>query len=169
MDTAGPVLSLVAIGVSIASLWLSIYTWRVSFRPIVSCAVQTHRSTEALITYNLVVCNSGKIPARNIRIRTDQASLEQAFGTGATEVMKDRWLYVFKDDTSINILLNDDRVSCSFGETRITNTGFWKWGARFSITISYDDWFGKRYSETQEIVILGSDSFTPYSWVPANE
>jgi hypothetical protein len=122
------------------------------------------------IIYDLVVLNSGSIPARNIRITANETAVTAALGMGATAENRERWLSGFK--RTILLLQNGGRTSCSFGDTRASDTGFWKYEAIIPITITYEGWFdgwferffGKTHTETQEIQILDSESFTGNSW-----
>ena len=147
---------------SFCSFLVSVYFWKRSFRPIVSAVVKTHAADEVVIQYDLVVLNSGTIPARNIRIRGEKKSLTSAFGRDASAENKTRWLACF--DQTIGLLQNNDRVSCSFGSTMADDGGFWKHKAIISITLTYEDWFGWKYTDKQDIQIIDSDSFTGYMW-----
>jgi hypothetical protein len=64
----------------------------------------------------------------------------------------------------ILILQNNNRISCSFGLTKENDSGFWKYKATIPLVITYEDWFGKKYKEEQEIQIADSSSFTDGSW-----
>src|SRR5450759_464420 len=159
MDT---MIAAAALLISFCSLLASVYFWRRSFRPIVSAAVKTHAAGNEAILYDLVVLNSGTVPARNIRIRATEKSLTAAFGRDASAENKERWLACFNQ--VIGLLQNNDRVSCSFGTTKAADAGFWKHDAAISITIVYEGWFGRKYIDEQNIQIADSDSFTGYSW-----
>lgn len=162
--TAIPVLiSLGALGVSIRSLYMSKLTWKRTFRPMVSVAVKTHHADPSQITYDLVVINSGNVPARDIQLKpTSQEALEAALGGDASKDNKERWLAPFNQ--TIPLLLNGDRTTGSFGDTRIKDTGFWKYKSKFRISIRYTDWFAQPYEEVQDIYIFTSNTFTGYSW-----
>src|SRR5436305_490028 len=54
--------------ISLCSFVFSVQHLRRSFRPIVSAMVKTHQASNVLIAYDLVVLNSGTLPARNIEI-----------------------------------------------------------------------------------------------------
>ncbi len=150
MDT---LIAFIALIVSAISLGLSVRFWRKSFRPIVTASVKTHAAGNQAITYNLVLLNSGSIPAKNIVIKTDEASLSSAFGTDATPENKKRWLACFAEETQIPILHNGDRISCSFGTTKGNDTGFWKYKSTISIVIEYAGWFGIEYEQPQKLRI----------------
>ncbi|MDD2180742.1 hypothetical protein OIN59_25270 [Acidovorax sp. D2M1] len=134
------------------------------FRPIVSVAVRTESGSESGIFYKLEVLNSGSIPAKDISLSADPSSLSDAFGADASEKYKKMWLACFSPSLKIDILHNQSRVTCSFGTTRGSDQGFWKYRARISITVRYQGWFGKAYEEKQVIQILDSASFTGYMW-----
>jgi hypothetical protein len=88
--------------------------------------------------------------------------LATAFGADASADNKKRWLACFNQ--VIGILQNNDRVQCSFGTTMAADTGFWKHNAVISIIITYEDWFGRKYNENQNLKIADSNSFTGYLW-----
>ena len=155
MDT---MLAAAALAVSLSSLLLSVYVWRRSFRPIVTAAVKTHEAGNVLIAYDLVLLNSGTIPARNIRIEAMEHSLASTFGRDASAENKQSWLACFNQ--VIAILHNDDRVSCSFGTTKADDAGFWKCNATIPVVITYEGWFGRTFKEKQNIQICDSNSFT---------
>jgi hypothetical protein len=111
--------------------------------------------------------NSGTLPARNIRITADPASLNAALGRDASDANKERWLAAF--DRTIYLLHNGDKVSCSFGTTQANATGFWKYDATISITVIYEHWFRphwfrRRFKDDRKIRISDSDSFTGFQW-----
>jgi len=151
-----------ALAVSFCSLGLSVYFWRRSFRPIVTAVVKTHAAGSELIAYDLVVLNSGSLPAKDIRIMANDTSLAAAFGEDATAENKERWLACFKNE--IAVLQNNDRVSCSFGTTKKGDSGFWKTSAQIPITVTYKGWFGRSFTDAFSIRIADSNSFTGYSW-----
>lgn len=156
-------LEVLAISIAFLSLVLAFFGWRRSFRPIVTVAVKTHDASDQLIAYDLVVLNSGTLPAKNIHLTVDERSLALALGRGASEEDQKRWLACFRQ--VIPSLQNNDNVSCSFGYTNDTGTGFWKPNAALHVTIKYRGWFGWwRYRDWQELRIVDSASFTGFSW-----
>ena len=129
--------------------------------------IKTHAAANQAIAYDLVVLNSGTLPARNIRITAEAESLKAAFGQGASDEDKRKWLAPF--DRTIYLLHNGDKTSCSFGTTRANDGGFWKYDATISVTITYEHWFklsrfARLYRESQKIRISDSDSFTGFHW-----
>lgn len=160
-DTA---IALVALLVSLLTFGASIIFWRRQFRPIVTAAIRTHVAGTQAIMYNLVLLNSGTIPAKNIVLGVDELTLVAALGDDATTENKTRWLACFSATPRIRILHNGDRTSCSFGTTQIGNSGFWKNRATISITIKYEGWFGLSYTQQQMLEVVDSASFTGYMW-----
>jgi hypothetical protein len=161
IDTA---IALLALAVSIIALGISVYFWRRQFRPIVTAAIKTHGAGNEAIAYDLVLLNSGSIPAKDITLKVTDESLQRAFGTDATPDNKTRWLACFLSTTQIRALHNGDHVSCSFGMTRANDSGFWKMRAQLAITIEYTGWFGKSYVQQQTLEIRDSTSFTGFMW-----
>jgi len=161
------VISIAAVAISLFSLFFTMYVRRRTFRPIVSAVVKTHAAGNQAIAYDLMVFNSGTVPAKNIRITAEDKSLAAALGRGVSEEKKKKWLAAF--GTNIYLLHSNDRTSCSFGTTEGNDCGFWKYGATISISIRYEHWFRRlglrrTYTESQKIQILDSDSFTGYQW-----
>ena len=59
--------AVVALVVSLSSLLISFDIWKRAFRPIMApVAVKTHSGGNVAIMYDLVVMNSGTIPAKNV-------------------------------------------------------------------------------------------------------
>lgn len=161
MDT---LIAFVALIVSAVSLGASIRFWRKSFRPIVTATVKTHSAGNETITYNLNLLNSGTIPAKDIKLKANMVLIDVALGVDATPDNKRRWLACFGEDIVIPVLHNGDRISCSFGTTKANDSGFWKYKASIPFVIEYSGWFGIRYSQSQEVNIIDSDSFTGFMW-----
>lgn len=158
----------VALIVSMVALGFSIFFWYRQFRPIVTAMVETHHGGSEGIAYDLVVLNSGSIPAKNIKLLiSDQIALEEALGRGANEENRGRWLACFEPSSVIRLLQNGARTSCSFGLThRDPHQSFWIAQAEFPIQIEYEGWFGEKYQGDRPNIlqIADSDSFTGGMW-----
>ena len=156
--------ALAALAVSLLALIASIHFWRRQFRPIITAMVRTAAGGNEAIAYKLEVLNSGAIPAKNVVLRVDETTLPAALGADATPENKAKWLACFTPHSQIKVLHNGSRVTCSFGTTRANADGFWKYRAQIQITIEYEGWFGKRYSQLQIVEVVDSASFTGYMW-----
>ncbi|MBZ9815271.1 hypothetical protein [Mesorhizobium sp. CA7] len=156
----------VALIVSAVAFGFSIFFWYRQFRPIVTAMVKTHSGGNMGIAYDLVVLNSGSIPARDVWLEVaDSGALDAAFGSGADDDNKKDWLLCFNAKDMIPVLHNGAQVSCSFGHTKSADRGFWKAGAEFPIRIHYRGWFGKSYfGEPHMLRIVDTDSFTGFMW-----
>lgn len=157
-------LSFIAVFISFTSLIIAVRFASRSFRPIVTAMVKTHASGNLATIFDLEIMNSGSIPAKNIRLKAQQSDIDNALGQDSTIENKDRWLRCFKDENIINILQNNSSVKCSFGQSKATHQGFWKYKANLPITIEYEGWFGRKYIQNQNIQIIDSNSFTGYHW-----
>lgn len=153
-----------ALVVSIISLALSVYFWRRSFRPIVTAMVKTHGAGNVATAFDLEILNSGSLPAKNIRLYTEQDRVVAALGADSGQENKRRWLSCFEPENIIAILHNGESIRCSFGMSRENDGGFWKYKAEIPITIRYEGWFGKKYIQEQVIQFIDSYSFTGFSW-----
>lgn len=128
--------------------------------------VTTHSGGSDSIAYNLVILNSGIIPAQKISMHLlDQAQLEKAINTNASQDHRKKWLACFEPNVKIELLQNGAQVSCSFG-TSAKSGGFWNYGEKFPIMIKYRGFFGTEYQWVQELQIVDSDSFTGQMWGP---
>ncbi len=161
LDTS---VAFVALIVSACTLAASVRFWRRSFRPIVTAVVKTKTAGNMAITYNLVLLNSGTIPAKNVSISADSASLEASLGSGADSASRERWLSCFEGRSHIPVLHNGDSVSCSFGLTRGPDDGFWRYKSTIDVVINYQGWFGIDYQQPQKLHIIDSGSFTGFMW-----
>lgn len=155
------VVSIIALLISLCSLLIAFDAWLRSARPVVAAAVKTRTGGNQAILYDLVVVNSGAMPARNVRLVADAATLASALGSDATTENKQRWLACF--DTVIPVLLNNEKTTCSFGMTKAGETGFWKYGVTIDLDLIYDGRW-RKYRERQQLRIADSDSFTGYHW-----
>ncbi|OLO12599.1 hypothetical protein BTW10_03815 [Chromohalobacter japonicus] len=162
--TPSTLIAVVALVSSIASLSVSVWFWKKSFRPIVTAMVKTHQAGNKAIAYDLQIANSGSLPARNIRLSINMSEIESALGRDATPENKARWLCCFEEKHIIRVLQNTQETTCSFGTSMADDGGFWRYGSCFPITITYEGWFGKKYSGQQEIQVTDSVSFTGFSW-----
>ena len=157
-------ISVIALIVSIISLFLSFRYWSKSFRPIITAMVKTHAGGNLRIVFDLEILNTGSIPAKNIRLKVEQNDIENALGEDATPENRTRWLACFDSKNEICILHNHSIIKCSFGQSQAQNQGFWKYKAIIPIKIVYEGWFGKKYIQNQNIQIIDSESFTGYQW-----
>ena len=159
------VVAIVSLIVSILALGISVAFWRKQFRPIVTASVKTRAGGNISIAYDLVLLNSGAIPARNLRLRATAQMLSNALGKEADDENKSKWLTCFSPDIKIEVIQNGDQLRCSFGYTKGKSGGFWRYDSAIEIELLYEGWFGHNYAEVQTIRIRDSDSFTDYSWV----
>ncbi len=164
--TITPILfvSLIALLVSIVSVILSFRYWSKSFRPIITAMVKTRAAGNLGIIYDLEILNTGSIPAKNIRLKVEEKDINKALGEDSTSENKTRWLSCFKPENIISILHSNSSIKCSFGGSKENDQGFWKYKAIIPITIEYEGWFGKKYTQNQDIQIIDSESFTGYYW-----
>ena len=82
-------LNVAGVFATVMALGLSLHFWRRQFRPIITAMVETHHGGNEAIAYDLVILNSGSIPAKNIKLFiSDQKALEAALGAGANDENK---------------------------------------------------------------------------------
>ncbi|MET3601410.1 hypothetical protein [Martelella mangrovi] len=170
--TIADVVATLALAISIAAFVHSVHAWKRSFRPIVTAMVRTKHASVDFIAHELVILNSGTIPAKNVSICVEsRKALEEALSYAPSEDRR-LWLTCFDDETVIRIIHNGSHVSCSFGTTQKTqyasgrpeDKGFWKYGAELPVIVRYRGWFGRRHEERQVLDITDSESFTGHLW-----
>jgi hypothetical protein len=166
IDQLNLFVSLAALAVSLVSLFVAVWFTRRSFRPIVTANVETRAGGNVTIAYDLVLLNSGTLPARNITVVAFNDTVERALGIDSGPANRRRWLACFEPKTKVSVLHNGKSTKCSFGTTQGSDAGFWKYRAEIRIWIQYEGWFGSHYKEEQIIQILDSESFTGFMWAP---
>jgi hypothetical protein len=156
-------LALCALVVASFALIQSWLFWRKSFRPIITAMVSTHAAGSEAIAFNLVILNSGTIPARDVTLHIhDNRRLNSALNH-APEDQRQKFLACFEKENAIPVIHNGAHVSCSFGFTG-AHEGFWKPMSTFPIWIRYYGWFGSIYCEEQIIKIADTSNFTNKRW-----
>jgi len=164
------IVSSLALGVSLISLWFARRSWLQSNRPIVSAAVETHAGGDESIAYNLVVANTGNRPAVNVRLFSANTQIiEKCMAQWVENFRGPETTYAhvtrcFSSEGEIPLLLNGKNMTNSFGYTRGNNHTFWHYGASLPITISYSDLEGRKYRTSQVIKIKDSAAFAGGMW-----
>jgi hypothetical protein len=157
-------LSFISILIAFIALVISIKYAALTFRPLITVSVKSIAQGDILIVYDLIVLNSGTIPGKNIKLETNNNDISSCLGKNSGEINRSKWLACFSPQTKINILQNGQSTSCSFGTTVNNDDGFWKYGSEFDVKISYESWFGKKYTEIQPLKIVDTNSFTGKYW-----
>lgn len=163
------IVSSLALGVSLISLWFARRSWLQSNRPIVSAVVETHAGGNETIAYNLAVTNTGNRPAVNVKLCTNTEAIEKCMAQWVEKFRGPNTTYAqvmrcFSEDGEIPLLINGKTMTNSFAYTRGDDQTFWRYGASLPITISYSDLDGRKYRTSQIIKIKDSAAFAGSMW-----
>ncbi len=161
-----------AVVVSLASLVCSVlvarWSWLRTNRPVVAAMVKTHDSGRDLITYKLVVMNTGTRPATNVQLHADPELVRNCLVENAPKEFVDKVLACFDPIGLIPLLVNGGKTSNSFGVTAADKSpyGTWKVGSRLPITISYRDLDNRKYLSNLDLVVKDTKGFAGGAWEP---
>ena len=160
-------LPITAFFISLCSFLFAKWNWRESNRPIVSAMIRTANGGNEAIAYEIVVINSGNRPATGIRL---QANLEDIKGCLAqvsqANLENVSWKDVvacFSEAGEIPLLLQGREATNAFGVTKRTD-GFWTYGSRFNVKVSYSDLAGRKYTSFQALVVADTMGFAGGFW-----
>lgn len=164
-DGIRTLLTAVAIGISLTSLFFSRRSWLQSNRPIVTAFV-----TEGLVgniggVFNLVVANTGNRPATSIRLCALQ-DLSLILDESAPEKRKQDIQECFSEEAIIPLLRNGEELETAFGAvTNDPTNGKWlKYGAQIQVQINYSDLEGRTYVSQLPLRIYVRKGFGGSVW-----
>lgn len=139
--------------------------WQQGNRPIISAMVETNKSGNKAITYDLTVINSGSRPATNIKLHLSNKESFQQCLTENKSSLSNSILRCFDENTVIPLLVNGEKISNSFGATSSeSKDSTWKNGSAFDIKITYQDLEGKNYRSRVRLFIKDSQAFAGGKW-----
>ena len=165
-DDPKAVIALAAFVIASLSLYLTMYNWRRSNRPVVVAFVAEHAFGSHAATFNLVVANVGNRPALRVRLNIDKNKAKGIFHSEATEDRIDSVLNIFRPESEIPLLRNGEELTTSFGAMNETNQGegWLRYGAQIAIAITYDDLDGRAYSERLTLKVYSRHGFGGSIW-----
>ena len=151
--------------ISLFSLLLQELRWRRSNRPIVSAYlydVRKDREIGTSVSFNLVLINTGNIPAVDICIRAKESDIENIFSNDIKQVSKDIVMGIFNKKRNIPLLLNGDKTETFFGHAERIGLGIWKgleYDAYLPVEITYMDLNKRKYKTEINIKVRDSYGF----------
>ena len=157
-------ISLVAIIVSLASLYFARKSWERTNRPLVTAFIEENGEGPA---FDFKVANTGNRPALNVGFKADQGALDAMLESSAQEEHKRAVYECFALESYIPVLRN--------GEALATALGFYNekqpwlnYGATTTIEVTYSDLEGKRYCSKIPLKVFSRNGFGGSVWRKSN-
>jgi hypothetical protein len=156
-------ISLLAILVSILSYMFAKRSWYETYRPIVTARIETHHSGNSSALFKIVLYNVGNRPATDIRLKTKQEILDNAFEEGVSESMETEIRACFSDEGTIPLLHPGNMASNGFGMVgREENRSIY--GSKIPVTIEYKDLNRKKIKTKQTLILKHTTFFAGSGW-----
>lgn len=151
--------------ISLFSILLQELRWRRSNRPIVSayiCDAEKGREIGKVDSFNLVLVNSGAMPAINVCLRAKESDLNKIFSGDTEESEKQVVKICFDEESSVSLLLNGEKVETYFGTSEHIGNGKCRgleYDAWLPIKITYYDLNKHKYDTEIKLKIRDSYGF----------
>jgi len=158
-------ISVSALLISLLSLLFQEFQWRRSNRPIVSayiCDAKEVRADSKVDLFNLVLINSGPIPASNIRLQVKESDLKKIFSDVITEQEKEIVKVCFDEESNVALLLNGEKAETYFGRSEHIGNGKCRgleYDAWLPVKITYYDLNKRKYKTKIKLKIRDSYGF----------
>lgn len=161
-----PILSSLALVVSIWSLVHTLKSWRAMTRPLLTVVVETATAGNVATMLNIVVENHGSRPARNVRLRVVQAELHALFRAPPGEVIRGMVERCFTDKAEIPVLPPKAKVSNAFGFfSKDDPEATWKEPCKIDVVVTYQDLDSRRvFRQSVPLRIAENTSFATGTW-----
>jgi len=165
-DDPKTLVALAAFAVALLSLYMTMYNWRRSNRPVVVAFVAEHATGLGAATFNLVVANVGNRPALRVQLRIGSAAAKNLFHPEAPQNRIDDVLNVFRPESEIPLLKNGEELTTFFGAISEAAEGekCLRYGARVDIGITYHDLDRKAYTEILTLKVYARNGFGGSIW-----
>jgi len=166
MEEIKTIISILAIGISLASLYFARRSWMQSNRPIVTAFIATRASGNVAAVFDLVVANTGNRPATNVRITAKPEDIEKLIHLKAKEEQRKSIHDCFDNESKIAILKNGEELSTAFGSVShaTSKDQSLNYGAEISIEITYNDLEGRKYKSILPLRVYAREGFGGATW-----
>ncbi|MBT9498361.1 MAG: hypothetical protein IV103_14195 [Zoogloea sp.] len=168
-DDVRTVLTVIAVGISIASLYFSRRSWLQSNRPIVTAFITEHASGNTGAVFNLVVSNTGNRPATNVRIHAASAMISRLLIEGTEQKLRESIEMCFSEEATIPVLRNGEELETGFGAFTSPKTGngtspWLAYGEEIPVEIRYCDLEGRAYISKHPLKVYARKGFGGSVW-----
>lgn len=159
-------ISLTALCVSGASMWLGIRNWRQSNRPIVAVFLRTVQSGNVGTAFEIVLANAGTRPATHVQLTCDREKYRAALSEPEPKgPLLDGIERCFEPSRYVPVLLSGDSTSNAFGAVSARpGDGTWRVNASFPVVVTYRNPEGRRFQNEWDIVIRDTETFAGSGW-----
>ncbi len=159
-------ISVVAIVISLVSLYFTRVNWLQSNRPVVTAFVTEDHSGNEAATFNLVLANTGNRPAVRIRLVASHDDIRSL----VDPTISDKKFKMIEDNflsrSEVALLRNGEELVTSFGAfTPHDPEGKWlNYGAEAEITVKYQDLEGRSFAAQLPLKIYARHGFGGGVW-----
>lgn len=163
-DNVRTLLTIVAISISVASLYFARRSWFQSNRPIVTAFVA--ECGDLGTVFNLVVANTGNRPATRISLHATPEDIASLTDMDASDDRKCAIAKCFSEKATIPLLRNGEELETAFGAFSNNPTdGTWlNYATQIQIEISYSDLDGRNYTSHLPLRIYARKGFGGSLW-----
>lgn len=160
------IISALAIGISLASLYFARRSWLQSNRPIITAFISTRAAGNMGSIFDLIVANTGNRPATNLRLIAKPEDIQNLIHPKAEENQKKIILNCFDNESKIPVLRNGEELSTAFGSVVNENAKdqCLNYGAEISIKITYNDLDGRKYKAILPLRVYARQGFGGATW-----
>lgn len=155
-------MSAVALIVSIATAVVNRKQWRVLNRPDVYVRLINHKAGNVGTPYELQVVNIGNRPAFDVRLKTDQKALLNAYHT-SSKFPRDDIEACFSEEAVIGLLTPGESTNAAFGYNGDSDCA-WKIGSILPVEIHYRDTENRVFVTKGKLTIRTRNGFSGYAW-----
>lgn len=159
-------ISLVALTISLISLYFTRVNWIQSNRPVVTAFVTEHASGTDAATFNLVMANTGTRPAVRVQLVASHDNIRKLVDPSVSEQRFKMIEHNFLSQSEVPLLRNGEELVTSFGAFTPDDPGG-KWlsyGAETEITVRYLDLDGRVFESKQPIKVQARTGFGGGVW-----
>jgi hypothetical protein len=166
MEEIKTIISVLAIGISLASLYFARRSWMQSNRPIITAFIATHASGNVAAVFDLIVANTGNRPATNVRITAKPEDIEKLIHSKAEEEQRKSVHDCFDNESIIAVLRNGEELSTAFGSVShaASKDQCLNYGAEIPIEITYNDLEGRKYKSRLPLRVYAREGFGGATW-----
>jgi len=159
-DWISVVVPVIAVAISMASLYFARRSWERSNRPLVTAFVEENGEGFA---FDLKVSNTGNRPAVNVQFHADEKTLAKLLEPDANAQHKEHFFACFSPQSTIALLRNGETLSTALG-TYGKDSPWLNYGAEARIGIKYSDLDGQKYHSTIPLKVYAREGFGGSVW-----